>query len=222
MTKEQTDKLINAVVQIKALDKIPKNSRQSIHDTEFLQHLNVIREDEIEFFHQLTKDRFDRCYYQFCFRDGKVDMWGGDTDIEVRLDNIKFPKLPEQDLTDPEINKLIVQCENVQSSIYGGLYELLPVKEFYDATYNHAESVYKGLSLTENMWEGKGVFAMLVPQEFIDNKMMLDMLVKMYEVKLEQIKSTYEKLSRIVALRLVEPGEMSRGQKDFKATEFKK
>lgn len=214
------EEIKEAVVQLKAIEQIPKSSRLPIHDTEFLQHLNTIRAGQLEFFSALTKARFDQCSFLFNFTDGCVQMDFGDSDIDARLSKIGTPKIPEKNLTTDQINELIVDIENALSSVYGGLEELKPIQTLYDTVYRWAENVYKGLCLSNHEWEGAAVFAMLVPEDYMTNKLYLDMLVSAYQVKLEGLQSTYEKLSRMVALRLMEPGEIQRGQKDFSSTDF--
>lgn len=216
MDNEKLTEITEAVVKAKALQLLSTKERTAAHQIELAQYMNVIRENQLEYFKHLIKPKIRHALNRFSVNVNDIDdvFVGMDSNREIfdRVREAVPPEIPlDYEMERDEFIEIIARLIDGRRSLYGGLYELKSKEVVFDAVYDHCQSVYKALCMTENQWDGNATFELLIPDDFFRARIMLKELVKDYEVKLEWFEKTWEGLSRIVTVRLGEPGEMSRG-----------
>jgi len=214
MTEEKFNQIKEAVIKAKAIDVLPKSAKTAAHELELAQYMNLVRENQLEFFETLIKPQITFALNRFSVsKQGNtfIDM-DSHNELRDRVNEQTPPVIPaDYEMERDEINELIAKIEDGRSSLYGGLYEIKSKQIVFDDVYSHCQSVYKALTMTNMEWDAKATFEIAVPREFTQARLMLNELVKDYEVKLEWFDKTYEAISRIVTVRMNEPGEMRRG-----------
>jgi hypothetical protein len=215
MNQDQINELRELIARAKSIQSLPVKARKPAHETELSAALDRIRNEQLDLFKFLTQEHLEVAKQRFFVStEGTICMSHEyRDDIETRLDDCVPPRLPKDDIAIEAYNELIADCENGQASVFGGFCELVGCQVIYQETFDYCQSIYKALTMnTENEWDGKATFMLMLDSDFVKSKIRLDNLVAEYDARLKWFQSVYASMSRQVSIKLgSEPGEMRRG-----------
>jgi hypothetical protein len=176
----------------------------------------LVATNAASFYGDLVAQPLRQLYQKYEFREGHHWFnWDVDDELAERPFNIKYPsEIRDGELTHDEFNALIAEYENCATSLYGGLTVCRPALDAYDQFAKWSSNIYKALCLSDAEWEGEAMGALLLPESFSQNRMYLSGIVKSYEIALDRLDSGYQKLSRMLTVKLGEPGMLSRGSEN--------
>lgn len=215
MNQDDLNELRELIALAKSIQSLPVKARKPAHEATLSAALDRIRNEQLPLYHALTNEHIETAKQRFFVSEEGTICMSHEyrDDIEIRLDDCIPPQLPKGDIAVEAYNELIAECENGQASVYGGYCELVGCQIIYQETFEYCQSIYKALTMnTDNEWDGKATFMLMLDPGFVKSKIRLDNLVAEYDARLKWFQSVYASMSRQVSIKLgSEPGEMRRG-----------
>lgn len=196
------DKLItdieDALLTIKNIRLIPKTERVKIHDVQYTQCLNLVKENFKDFFVYLTEKEFKYLLTQY---DGKYVHFDGVENLESIFIRCVVPRVSEN----PSIEHVLENLEKIymrQDEVIGALELLTPILSVYNDVINRARSIYKAIAVETHEWEGECMFEVFIPKEISAAHSELKKLVCEFEMRLSRFTEAYKILSRMYSVKM--------------------
>lgn len=225
MKQEEINELRELIALAKSIQALPVKARKPAHEATLSAALDRIRVEQLPLYQLLTNEHIEAAKQRFFVSEEGTICMSHEyrDDIEIRLDDCVPPQLPKGDIAVEAYNDLIADCENGQAAVYGGYCELVGCQIIYQETFDYCQSIYKALTMnTDNEWDGKATFMLMLDPAFVKSKIRLDNLVAEYDARLKWFQSVYASMSRQVSIKLgSEPGEMRRGDTSGLTTDKK-